>query len=132
MSLILVVINDSLLRFAVVSYLRFKGYSPIEAADNRAILGCVKTHPVDAVLLDVYPVSERIALLRELRLQPGFKHIPVIALLASPNRLEHLDELGPVEYLELPFDMPMLTWMLENLLVKHRLPRNGSLNALGA
>ena len=131
MSSVLVVVHDSLLRFAVVSYLRFQGYSPVEASDARSALGCAKTHSIEAILLDVYPVSERLALLQEIRLHPSLKHTPVIALITSPNRLESLDKLGPVEYLELPFEMPMLTWMLENLVSGSRYSQVGLAYAFG-
>ena len=129
MSSVLVVVNDSLLRLAIVSYLKFKGYSPIEAADICSALIFVETCSVEAVLLDIHPFSDRMKLLQELRRRPDLRYAPVIALITSPYRLENLDGLGPIEYLQLPFDMPMLTWTLESLF--HR-SRNDFLKVLNA
>lgn len=128
MSSILVIVNDPLLRFAIVSYLKLKGHSPIEVPDARTAVNLARTGAIEAVLLDVHPVSERVALLEELRSHPGLKHVPVIALICSQGRLESLGRLGPIEFLELPFEMPMLTWTLENLLAERRFPQGVQLS----
>ncbi len=126
---VLVIVNDSLLRFAIVSYLKITGYSPIEVADIRSAVIVAEACSVEAVLLDIHPLYERMNLLQELRRKPGLRYTPVIALMASPYRLENFDDLGPMETLQLPFDMPMLAWMLEGLFQRSK---HGSLKALHA
>lgn len=131
MSSVLVVVNDSLLRLAIVSYLKFKGYSPVEPADIYSALAFIATCSVEAVLLDVHPFSERMKLLQAMRRRPSLRCVPVIALIASPYRSENFDDLGPMEYLQLPFDMPMLTWTLESLFQRSRNDPLKALNASG-
>ncbi len=128
---VLVVVNDPLLRLAIVSYLKCKGHSPIEAADICSALTLIETCLVEAVLLDIHPFSERMKLLQEMRRRPGLRYVPVIALITSPYRLENLDDLGPMEYLQLPFDMPMLIWTLEGLFQRSRNDPLKALNASG-
>jgi CheY-like chemotaxis protein len=108
--------GDRLLRSAVAAYLKNHGYSIIEAGDALSTLDHLRQATVDAVLLDTYLNWQDVDLLKYIRSQPEWACIPIVAIVAADYNIESLDCLRPGDYLRIPFDMPFLDWVLENLL----------------
>ena len=113
---------DRLLRSAVAAYLKGHGYSVLEAGDALSVLNHLRQANVEAVLLDTHLNSQGVDLLKSIRSQPEWAQIPVVAIVASDYNAETLDYLPPGDYLRVPFDMVLLNWVLENLLIGHHLP----------
>jgi DNA-binding response OmpR family regulator len=113
---------DRLLRSAVAAYLKGQGYSVLEAGDALSVLNHLRQANVEAVLLDTHLNSRGVDLLKSIRSQPEWAQIPVVAIVSSDYNTETLDYLPPGDYLRVPFDMVLLNWVLENLLVGDHLP----------
>jgi DNA-binding response OmpR family regulator len=113
---------DRLLRLAVAAYLKGQGYSVLEAGDALSVLNHLRQANVEAVLLDTHLNSRGVDLLKYIRSQPEWAQIPVVAIVSSDYNTETLDYLPPGDYLRVPFDMVLLNWVLENLLVGDHLP----------
>jgi DNA-binding response OmpR family regulator len=122
MPTVVVAEGDRLLRAAVAAYLKGHGYSVLEAGDALSVLNHLRQAKVDAVLLDTHLDSQDVDLLKYMRSQPEWVQIPVVAMVASDCNAETLDYLPPGDYLRIPFDMALLSWVLQNLLIGDHLP----------
>lgn len=92
----------------------------VKVAENGAeALKLLKSHSVQLVISDVMmPVMDGFALLKEIKTDLEFSHIPVILLTAKntmQTRLEGL-ELGADAYIEKPFSTDLLMAQISNLL----------------
>src|SRR4051794_7271338 len=82
-------------REVVVRLLKRRGYQAVTAEDGYEALAAVNTQPPDLVLLDLtMPRLDGVAVLKALREDPRWKHLPVVLFTAvSDGRL--VEEAGP-------------------------------------
>lgn len=119
---IVVVEDNRLLGLAVSAYLRSLGHAVVEAPGAAEAIACLEKAQVTAVLFDVHLNSQGVDLLRYMRSQPELARIPVIALVSANYYTETLDYLMPGDYVQLPFDLPMLNGILQRLLAGQARP----------
>jgi len=121
---ILVVDDDSDVRFVVCELLRTGGYDVLEAADGSSALGLVAEREVDVVLSDIkMPDLDGIELLRTLRERE--QDVPVLLMTGGPSVETAIQavELGALRYLVKPIDADGLRSAVEAAIRVHRLAR---------
>ncbi len=124
MPCIIVVEDNRLLGLAVSAYLRSLGHAVVEAAGAAEAMACLAQVRVAAVLFDVHLNSQGVDLLRYMRSQPQLARIPVIALVSANYYTDTLDYLMPGDYVQLPFDLPLLDGILQRLLAGPACPED--------
>jgi CheY-like chemotaxis protein len=101
--------------------LRGKGADVLVAETGREALELLSQHrDVDGVLMDIMmPEMDGYDAMRELRAQPCFRDLPVIALTAKAMKgeRERCLELGASDYLSKPVDPALLLAKLDAWLV---------------
>jgi MinD-like ATPase involved in chromosome partitioning or flagellar assembly/CheY-like chemotaxis protein len=104
--------------------LKRQGYLVTTATNAHQALRLLKAIPFDLILIDVImPGIDGLELLRQLKQDESFKHIPAIAISA----LDAIDgavrciELGAEDYLQKPFDPILLQARISTCLEKKRL-----------
>src|SRR6185436_17281605 len=104
---LLLVDDDAMNRDALSRRLTRTGYKVLTAESGADALGMIKTHRIDAVLLDVMmPGMSGLETLRSLRLSRSVSDLPVIMVTAkdgSDDVVEALD-LGANDYVTKPID----------------------------
>ena len=121
---ILVVDDDSDVRFVVCELLRTGGYDVLEAADGSSALGLVAEREVDVILSDIkMPDLDGIELLRTLRERE--QDVPVLLMTGGPTVETAIQavELGALRYLVKPIDAEGLRGAVEAAIRVHRLAR---------
>ncbi len=121
---ILVVDDDSDVRFVVCELLRTGGYDVLEAADGSSALGLVAEREVDVILSDIkMPDLDGIELLRTLRERE--QDVPVLLMTGGPTVETAIQavELGALRYLVKPIDAEGLRGAVEAAIQVHRLAR---------
>src|ERR1700691_1741968 len=66
-----------------------EGYEVVQCTDGVETLGYARTHPADPVLTDInMPRMDGLPLIRELRLLPAYKTVPMLVLTteSTPDR----------------------------------------------
>ena len=117
MSNILVVEDEGRLRWIIVAYLRNQGARPTAASTFQEAVCVLNEEEVDLVILDLKLVNdEGLQVLKYIRESPDLSHIPVLAVSAWDMEPTSYDYLEPGDYLVKPFDMRMLSLMIEQLL----------------
>lgn len=108
---ILIVEDETELRFILVENLRAAGYHVLEQSDGQQCIDCAIQHLPDVIIMDVgLPVMDGIAATRALKANEKTACIPVIMLTAhvgSEDVIRGL-EAGAQEYLPKPFDISEL------------------------
>jgi two-component system, OmpR family, phosphate regulon response regulator PhoB len=121
MATILLVEDDSDIRY-MVSYKLIKGgFDVIEAADGVAALEAAGEHPPDLVLLDLrLPLMSGIEVCRQLRGRPRTAAVPIIVLTGRtrPEEIEQAYAAGASEYVFKPFSPRDLLERVESALAK--------------
>ncbi len=117
---ILVVDDNHLFAELLEDQLSRAGYDVVRAGSAEEALIRRRMWEPDEVVLDVVlPGMDGLSLLRQLRalsLSEGLPPVPVILVSALPTLGDveaELKDLGPVEVLHKPFDMPELLALLE-------------------
>jgi DNA-binding response OmpR family regulator len=95
--LVCVVDDDELVRTKIALDLRAMGFDTIEIEDSREVREVLKTHPVDAVIVDiVMPDRDGVEVIADIR--QGWPDVRVIAMSAGGR-------VGPQLYLEIARQM---------------------------
>ena len=121
---VLVVDDEEGIRFALKSFLEFKGYAVSEAASCGDAEKVFSLTPVDLVVLDYsLPDGDGVDLLARLRKMDAF--VPVVMLTAhgSIELAVRAMQQGMDQFLVKPVDLPSLGAVLEKVLESHRARR---------
>ena len=116
---ILVAEDDPASRELLLEILRAVGYDVVEACDGGEALRKIQETGPDLVLLDIQmPVLDGFAVLRQLRQDPRFAALPVVALTADAMRGDREKTLSASfdAYLSKPVDATALRIQIEQLL----------------
>lgn len=95
------------------------GYEVVEACDGREALEKIAEAMPDLVLLDIQmPILDGFAIVRQLRENPRFTDLPVVALTAFAMRGDRERALaaGFTAYLTKPFDLQLLRTQIAQIL----------------
>lgn len=108
---ILVIEDQALNRKVVRIVLQSKGYKVIEAADASEALFCLNTTNPSLILMDIaLPGTSGEDLTRQIKTDPNWRDIPIIALTAAAmsGDRERLLKAGCDDYLSKPIDTRIL------------------------
>jgi PAS domain S-box-containing protein len=97
------------------------------AADGRQALSCLSRHHYDLVFMDMQmPVLDGLAATRLLRLQPGMKSLPVVAMTANARQSDHdaCIAAGMNDFISKPFDPSTLYAVLHRWVVERPITPN--------
>jgi CheY-like chemotaxis protein len=106
----------------VSDYLKAKGYDIIVAKNGREAIDQTKLHRPDAILMDVQmPVLNGLAAIQELRCEPEFAQLPIIALtaLAMQGDRERCLAAGATEYMTKPVTLRVLAATIQESITVH-------------
>ncbi len=107
MASILAVDDSASLRQMVAFTLKSSGYHVIEAVDGQDAVEKLREHSVDLVLTDQnMPRMDGLTLVRHLRSQPAFKHVPILVLTTeSSDEMKQAGRAaGATGWMVKPFD----------------------------
>ncbi len=116
---ILVVEDTPMSRELLCDWLDSEGYEVVAAADLTAAFAAVQARRPQAVLLDIQLGNEDgIELVRWMRQQPGYEHIPVVAVTAHALAAEQkrILQSGCTASLSKPLDFGQLEEQLQQCL----------------
>ncbi len=105
----------------ISTYLEHKGYCLMSAGNGQEAIEVIKQRKPDLILMDVQmPVMDGFETTRQIRNNPDFAEIPIIALtaLAMPGDRDQCFAAGMNDYLSKPIRMKHLTTMIEQNLPK--------------
>ncbi len=103
----------------ISSYLGAKGYRIIVAKDGQEAIALAKSDHPDLILMDVQmPVMDGLEATRQIRLDPIFANIPIIALtaLAMEGDRDRCLAAGANEYISKPIKLKQLALLIQELL----------------
>ena len=110
---LVLIVDDTPNNLQVLSnILHDKGYNICISTSGYQALESVNTEMPDLILLDIQmPVMDGFETFKALKLNPKAKDIPVIFLTAvvEPEKIVQAFELGAVDYITKPFNIPELT-----------------------
>jgi DNA-binding NarL/FixJ family response regulator len=125
MPLTILIVDDDLgIRLSVSDYLELAGYSVIMAENGQNALAMVDRYQPHLIVTDVtMPQMDGYELIRQVRLQPAFRLLPVIFLTARTNTDERIRgyQLGCDAYLPKPFELNELAAVVRNLLERSQM-----------
>jgi len=125
MPLTILVADDDLgTRLAVSDYLELAGYLVVMAEDGKKALAQVDQFQPHLIVTDVVmPQMDGYELVRQVRLKPSLRLLPVIFLTARTNTEERIRgyQLGCDAYLPKPFELPELGAVIGKLLERSQL-----------
>jgi DNA-binding NarL/FixJ family response regulator len=125
MPLTILIVDDDLgIRLSVSDYLELAGYSVIMAENGQNALAMVDRYQPHLIITDVtMPQMDGYELIRRVRLQPGFRLLPVIFLTARTNTDDRIRgyQLGCDAYLPKPFELDELAAVIRNLLERSQM-----------
>ncbi len=125
MPLTILVADDDLgTRLAISDYLELAGYLVLMAEDGKKALSKVDQFHPHLIVTDVaMPQMDGYELVRQVRLKPALRLLPVIFLTARTNTEERIRgyQLGCDAYLPKPFELPELGAVIRNLLERSQL-----------
>ncbi|MDX2271812.1 MAG: PAS domain S-box protein [Cyanobacteriota bacterium] len=110
----------------MTSYLKAKGYSVIVAKDGQEAIDLTRSQNPNIILMDIQmPGVDGLAAMREIRRDPQYRQIPIIALtsLAMYGDQDRCMEAGATSYMSKPVKLKELIVTMEKLLLA---ARNGS------
>ncbi|MEB3122139.1 MAG: PAS domain S-box protein [Snowella sp.] len=105
----------------ISTYLEHKGYSLMSANNGEEAIKVINQRKPDLILMDVQmPIMDGLEATRQIRKNPEFAEIPIIALtaLAMPGDRDRCFAAGMNDYLSKPIRMRQLTTMIEQNLLK--------------
>ena len=121
MKKILVVEDNPVSRELMKEILSGRGYEVIEACDGRQALQAIEETAPDLVLLDIQlPILDGFAVLFQLRQNPRFAHLCVVAVTANAMKEDREKGLraGFDAYISKPIDAAALRQQVDQLLRK--------------
>jgi DNA-binding NarL/FixJ family response regulator len=125
MPLTILIVDDDLgIRLSVSDYLELAGYSVVMAENGQNALAMVDRYQPHLIVTDVtMPQMDGYELIRQVRLQPAFRLLPVIFLTARTNTDERIKgyQLGCDAYLPKPFELNELAAVVRNLLERSQM-----------
>ncbi len=113
----------------IQSYLEAKGYRLIVAENGQEAIALAKAEKPDLILMDIQmPVLDGLSAIRQLRQDPDFQTIPIIALtaLAMAGDQEKCLQAGADDYLSKPVRLRELVECIQKLLKDIPQPLNFS------
>ena len=116
---VLIVEDESELRFIIGAHLRAAGYEVLDAGDGAEAIGLAQELQPDLIIMDIgLPVLDGIAATRQLKAEERTAHIPIIMLTArsGSNEVVRGLEAGAQEYLPKPFDVAELLARVQTVL----------------
>ena len=103
---VLVVEDESLMRWSVAQALTGRGHTVVEAADGAAAMRLLEETPADVVLLDYrHPDSDDFALLRDIRRLAPATPVVLMTAFGTPELSDRARALGASDVLQKPFDV---------------------------
>lgn len=121
MKKILVADDNAVSRELIREVLEGADHEVIEASDGREALEKLREHQPDLAVLDIQmPVLDGIAVIQELRADPGFARLPVVALTAYAMQgdREKALALGFNAYITKPINIPQFRAQVAELLAR--------------
>ena len=123
----ILVVEDNLEMLEFVSKKLMERYTVYRAMDGIEALKVLNEQEIDLVVSDVMmPNMDGMELLRTIKTQVGYSHIPVVLLTAKSNlqtKIEGL-ELGADAYIEKPFSLEHLQVKISSLLKNRKLVKS--------
>ena len=120
-ALILLVEDNENNSQTISTYLEYKGYRLITASNGKEAIEIINQTKPDLILMDVQmPVMDGLEATRQIRSNPKFTQIPIIALtaLAMPGDRDRCFAAGMNDYLSKPIRMKQLVTMIDQNLLK--------------
>ncbi len=99
--------------------LELEGYHVLKASDGRAGMDIIKKNPVALVLLDLrLPGPDGWSILREIKRNPEFSHIPVVVLtaIAESSQRKRTLRMGAARYLIKPLSAHNISQTITDIL----------------
>lgn len=99
--------------------LEAEGYAVAEAANAREALESLQTQKLDLILMDInMPDMDGYTLTAEIRSNPSYAHIPIVAVTANVMRgdRERTLEAGCDGYIQKPIDVDLLPQLIERFM----------------
>jgi DNA-binding NarL/FixJ family response regulator len=121
---ILLAEDDPGTRMSIGDYLELSGYLVVTAENGKEALRMVERYQPHLIVTDVaMPQMDGYELVRQVRLQPMFRLLPVIFLTARTNTEERIlgYQLGCDAYLPKPFELKELGAVIRNLLERSQM-----------
>ncbi len=118
-ALILLVEDDQVNILTFSAFLKVKGYCFIVAKDGQTAIDLVKTHHPDLVLMDIQmPGMDGLEAIKQIRLEPKLRKIPIIALtaLAMKGDRDRCLAAGANEYITKPVKLQQLETQIQQFL----------------
>ena len=118
---ILVVEDIELNRKVVRIVLKAKGYEVIEAVGAEEALAILQTETPDLVLMDIaLPGMSGEELTRQIKANPQWHHLPIIALTAAAMKgdRERILQAGCDDYISKPIDTRALAELVDRYLLR--------------
>jgi CheY-like chemotaxis protein len=103
----------------ISSYLEAKGYRIVLAKDGLEAIAAAKLHQPDLILMDIQmPNMDGLEAIKNIRLEPQFSKVPIIALtaLAMTGDREKCLAVGANEYIAKPIRLKALSQLIQSLL----------------
>ena len=116
---VLVVEDDAPLRRVLELRLQLEGFEVASAEDGEAALEVLEGVRPQIVVCDLMmPRLNGFEFCHAARQRPGFERLPVVLLTAHQRDadIDELLELGDIVYMNKPFDAPLLTTTLRDML----------------
>ena len=115
---VLVVDDESLVRWSLAETLGAAGYAAIEAEDGQSALHALSSHPcIDVVLLDVHlPGCDDLRVLSAMRRVSPRVPIVVMTAFGTPDLPDEARRLGASTVIDKPFDMQEVGPLIERAL----------------
>ena len=115
---VLIVDDDKATIETLTDYLEAKGYDTIFAQNGREAIELTQLHHPQAIVMDIkMPVLDGLAAISQLRRDPYFARLPIIALtaLAMTGDRERCLDAGANEYLAKPITLALLAATIQEL-----------------
>lgn len=97
-----------------------EGYTTIGESNSLNVPGVIRRERPDLLLLDLWmPVLSGDQVLRNIRLEPETRQLPVIVISASRDGCTLAMNAGATDFVAKPFDLDQLVGKMKNLLDKN-------------
>jgi len=103
------------------SYLKAKGYRILVAQNGKEAIDLAKAHQPDLILMDIQmPIMDGLEAIKQIRLDPNFSNIPIIALtaLVMTGDREKCLAAGANEYVTKPVKLNQLATSIQKFLIE--------------
>lgn len=116
MARVLIVDDEPDILLMIRMNLEAEGHRCVLAADGQMALERVDEEQFDLLLLDVMmPVMDGWSVLERLQARDGAPPVVIVSAKSAPRDARRALELGAVEYVTKPFDMPVLVRLVDEV-----------------